>query len=139
MSEQKVVILTKEQGILIRHQAFAPDSYFHPILSKYMEIMISTEEVDACEKEEFAWLKQLPQQTVQVTENEPDCSKSDLILSDRAVLYKIEDYVSKTVTIAYQCAEGRKEIIEAMIDGASQMGYELNMATKINSNENKST
>lgn len=131
-----MVILTKEQGILIRNQAFAPDSYFHPILSKYMEIMISEEEVDACQLEEFQWLKMLPKQSIAETDCQPNCSESDLIIDQSPVLYKIEDYLAKTVTIAYQCNEGRKEIILAMIDGATTMGYVLNMATKIISNQN---
>lgn len=137
MSEKKVVKLSKEQGILIRHQAFAPDSYFHPILSKYMEILISTEEVDACQLEEYAWLKELPQHAIQDTEAEPDSSKSDLKLDQLSVLYRIEDYIAKTVTIAYQTSEGRKEVVEPMTTGATRMGYEMNMESKINLIESK--
>lgn len=135
MSEKKMVILTKEQGILIQNQAFAPDSYFHPILSKYMEIMISEEEVDACQLEEFQWLKMLPKRSIADTNCQPNCSESDLIIDQSPILYKIEDYLAKTVTIAYQCNEGRKEIIVPMIDGATTMGYALDMEAKIISNQ----
>lgn len=133
MSERKVVILSKEQGILIRHQAFAPDSYFHPILGKYMQIMISEQEVDAYNGEEFAWIKQLPKITVEQSECEPDCSGSDLVAGQRTVLYKIEDYVAKTVTVAYQGVDGRMEVIEQIATGATEMGYQMNIVTKINS------
>ncbi len=135
MSEKKVVILSKEQGILIRHQEFSPDSYFHPILSKFMEIMISEEEVDAYQGEEFAWIKLLEKVTVDATECQPDCSDSDLVAGEFPVIYKIEDYVAKTVTIAYQCGQNRKEIIEQMAGGATSTGYAINVSDKINQNE----
>lgn len=132
---KKVVILTKEQGIIIRDQTYTPDSYFNPILSKYMEIMISEEEVDAYQGEEFAWIKLLPKITVDETELAPDCSATDLMVGDNPVLYKVENYLDKTVTIAYQCDGERKEIIQQMASGATNTGYDVNLADQITLNE----
>jgi hypothetical protein len=55
----KVRQLTTEQKDLLIGQMWNNGSYFNPTLDANENWFISNEEVNGCEKEEFAWVKEL--------------------------------------------------------------------------------
>jgi len=55
----KVRQLTEEQKDLIIGQMWNNGAYFNPTLDANGNWFISNEEVNGCEKEEFAWVKEL--------------------------------------------------------------------------------
>ena len=55
----KVRQLTLEQKDLLIGQMWNNGSYFNPTLDANENWFISNEEVNGCEKEEFAWVKEL--------------------------------------------------------------------------------
>jgi hypothetical protein len=138
MENKKAVILTKEQATILRHQAFAADSYFNPFLSKNMDIMISEEEINQYEGKEYDWLKEMAVEEITVLETEPDYSRSDLVVDAKyPVLYKNSDFIAKTVTIVYLVDGKKKEVVEKLLSGATAKGYDMNLETKIKSIETK--
>jgi hypothetical protein len=56
----KVGLLTLEQKNELSGQLYAPDSYFNPIQDINDNWVISTQEMEQCEVEEFMWVKDLP-------------------------------------------------------------------------------
>ncbi len=56
----KVGLLTLEQKNEIVGQLYAPDCYFNPIQDVNNNWIISTQEMEQCEVEEFMWVKDLP-------------------------------------------------------------------------------
>lgn len=55
-----VGLLTTQQYHQIVGKAYAPDSYFNPILDNNLNWIISQEEINFCNNSEFLWVKQLP-------------------------------------------------------------------------------
>ena len=55
----KVRQLTTEQKDLLIGQTWNGTAYFNPTLDANGNWFISNEEVNGCEKEEFAWVKEL--------------------------------------------------------------------------------
>ena len=55
----KVRILTAEQKDLLNGQMWNNQAYFNPTLDANGNWFISQEEVNGCEKPEFAWVKEL--------------------------------------------------------------------------------
>ena len=55
----KVRILTAEQKDLLNGQMWNNQAYFNPTLDANGNWFISNEEVNGCEKQEFAWVKEL--------------------------------------------------------------------------------
>jgi len=55
----KVRQLTVEQKDLLNGQKWNNGSYFNPTLDADGNWFISNEEVNGCEKQEFAWVKEL--------------------------------------------------------------------------------
>jgi hypothetical protein len=53
-------LLTSEQAIMLRGQAFLADSYFNPIDDAHGNWIISAEEVAYCANPAFLWVKELP-------------------------------------------------------------------------------
>lgn len=60
MNKILVALLTEEQKDLITGKTYAPDSYFNALKDNDGNWVISTQEVDGCTNEEFAWVKELP-------------------------------------------------------------------------------
>lgn len=56
----KVGELTRNQADTLTGEMVAPDWYFNPIMMANGAIVISTEEMNASEFEEFLWVKDLP-------------------------------------------------------------------------------
>jgi hypothetical protein len=56
----QVGLLTLEQKNDIFEMLFDEDSYFNPIQDADDNWIISTQEIDFCNVEEFKWVKQLP-------------------------------------------------------------------------------
>ncbi len=54
----KVGLLTLEQKKEIASQLYAPDCYFNPIQDVNNNWIISTQEMEQCEVEEFMWVKE---------------------------------------------------------------------------------
>jgi hypothetical protein len=138
MENKKATILTREQAVILRHQAFAADSYFNPFLSKNMDIMLSEEEINLYKGQEFSWLKELPVEEINVLEEEPDYSLSDLVVDSKyPVLYKNSDFIAKTITIVYLVDGKKKEVVEKLTSGTTKKGYDIDLELKIKSLETK--
>jgi len=56
-----VIQLTEEQAASLRGQEVSPSNLFHPIQDSNGVWIISIEEMNQCENENFAWLKDCPQ------------------------------------------------------------------------------
>lgn len=56
----KVALLTIQQKEAIKEQLLSYNNYFNPIQDFYGNWIISIEEVECCNIEEFYWVKELP-------------------------------------------------------------------------------
>jgi hypothetical protein len=55
-----VALLTEEQKDLLSGQTYTVDSYFNPIQDCNDNWIISTQEIEFCDNQEFIWVKDLP-------------------------------------------------------------------------------
>ena len=60
MEKTYVALLTEEQKESLVGKMFAEDSYFNPVQDKVENWVISVEEQEFCNNEEFLWIKSLP-------------------------------------------------------------------------------
>jgi hypothetical protein len=60
MEKTYVALLTEEQKESLVGKTFAEDSYFNPVQDKGENWVISVEEQEFCNNEEFLWIKSLP-------------------------------------------------------------------------------
>lgn len=56
----KVGLLNLEQKEEIQGKQYAPDSYFNSVQDEDNNWIISIEEMEQCENEEYMWVKDLP-------------------------------------------------------------------------------
>jgi hypothetical protein len=56
----QVALLTEEQKNLLSDQLYTTDSYFNPIQDCNDNWIISIEEIQFCDNQEFIWVKNLP-------------------------------------------------------------------------------
>lgn len=55
-----VGLLTIEQKEILIGQLWADDSYFNPVQDNDDRWIISTQEINGCDRDEFLWIKDLP-------------------------------------------------------------------------------